>query len=183
MKKSTLYSIGHENKTIEELIKQVNYFNIQTLIDVRSKPYSKKNPQFDKLELENSLKRNKINYLYLGEQLGGIPSDLTCYTKGKVDYEKIGKKDFFIEALQTLILASQQQINLVIMCSEGNPAQCHRTKLIGEALRKSGIILNHIIRMGIVKDQYEVMAEVTGGLSITNLFGETTTFTSRKEYK
>jgi len=37
--------------------------------------------------------------------------------------------------------------------------------------------------MGIVKDQYEVMAEVTGGLSITNLFGETTTFTSRKEYK
>jgi uncharacterized protein (DUF488 family) len=182
MKKSTIYTIGHGNKTTEELIKELNSFNIKVLIDIRSKPYSKYSPHFNKFEIENNLKINNIQYVYLGEQLGGLPTDLTCYTNGKVDYEKVRIKDFFIEGLQRLISANEKEIKVAIMCSESNPSECHRTKLIGEELRKNEIIVNHITDVGILKDQYTVIYEVTKGLPITNLFGETTTFTSRKKY-
>ena len=73
------------------------------------------------------------------------------------------------------------------MCSESNPAECHRTKLIGEELKKKDIILNHITRTKktkkiILKDQITVMLEVAPNGTV-NLFGEELTFGSRKKYK
>lgn len=182
MKNSTLHTIGHGNKSIEQLIKELNSFEIKYVIDVRSKPYSKYNPHFNKNELKFSLLDNNIQYVFLGKQLGGLPTDLTCYTNGKVDYDKIKDKDFFKEGLSRLITANKKQIKVAIMCSESNPKQCHRSKLIGEELRKFGISLNHIINENLVKDQFTVMTEVTKGLPMQNLFGETVSFSSRKKY-
>ena len=182
MKNSTLHTIGHGNKSIEQLIKELNYFKIKYVIDVRSKPYSKYNPHFNQNELKFSLLDNNIQYVFLGEQLGGLPTDLSCYTNGKVDYEKIKDKDFFKEGLSRLVTAHKKQIKVAIMCSESNPKQCHRSKLIGEELRKTGISINHIINDKIVKNQYTVMTEVTKGFAMTNLFGEKMSFTSRKVY-
>lgn len=182
MEQSTLHTIGHGNKTIEQLLNELNSFDINFVIDVRSKPYSKYNPHFNKHTLEYSLKENNIKYVFLGEQLGGLPSDLTCYTSGKVDYDKIKGKDFFIEGLNRLITAHKKKIKVAIMCSETNPKQCHRTKLIGEELRRKEILINHIIKENRIKDQYIVMTEITKGLATQNLFGETISFSSRKKY-
>lgn len=182
MKNSTLHTIGHGNKPIKQLVKELNSFEIKYVIDVRSKPYSKYNPHFNQNELKFSLLDNKIQYVFLGEQLGGLPTDLTCYTNGKVDYDKIKEKDFFKEGLNRLVTAHKKQIKVAIMCSESNPKQCHRSKLIGEELRKLGIILNHIVNDNLVKDQIIVMTEVTKGLPMQNLFGETVSFSSRKKY-
>jgi uncharacterized protein (DUF488 family) len=164
------------------LIKELNSFEIKFVIDVRSKPYSKYNPHFNQNELKFSLLDSSIQYVFLGEQLGGLPTDLTCYTNGKVDYDKIKDKDFFKEGLNRLITAHKKHIKVAIMCSESNPKQCHRSKLIGEELRKLGISLNHIINENLVKDQFTVMTEVTKGLPMQNLFGETISFSSRKKY-
>ena len=188
MESSTLYSIGHGNKTMDAFLEELKFFEISYLIDIRSKPYSRYNPQFNKEQLQISLKNNHIVYAYMGDVLGGLPEDASCYTNGHVDYDKLKEKDFFKAGLQRLINAASKKIKVAIMCSESNPAECHRTKLIGEELRLAGIIVNHITRSKdksgriITKDQDAVMLEVTPN-GTTDLFGNKTSFVSRKKYK
>ena len=187
MNKSTVYSIGHGNKSIQAFIEELKYFGIKYLIDIRSKPYSKYSPQFNQNQLKHSLTEEHITYAYLGDLLGGLPDDLTCYTLGHVDYDKLKNKDFFKKGLNRLILANQRNIKVAIMCSESKPEECHRTKLIGEELRNNGIILNHITRKMnstkdlIIKSQGEVMLKVAPDGTI-DLFGEKISFISRKKY-
>ncbi len=187
MKNSTLYSIGHGNKSLDNLIEELEFFDINYLIDVRSKPYSKFYPQFNKNNIKNFLEKANITYVFMGNSLGGLPDDKTCYTNGHVDYDKLKEKDYFQKGLKRLINAHNKQIKLVIMCSESNPAHCHRSKLIGEELRKHGILLNHIVRnpkTGYIftKNQITVMQEVAPQ-GLMNLFGENIRLTSRKKYK
>lgn len=187
MKNSSLYSIGHGNKSIETFIDELKYFGINYLIDIRSKPYSKFNPQFNQNELKFALINKEITYTFLGDILGGLPEDRTCYTNGHVDYDKLKEKDFFKQGLQRLLTANDKQIKVAIMCSESKPEECHRTKLIGEELKKLGVDLNHITRSKstkkklIIKNQGQVMLEVAPNGTV-NLFGEEITFSSRKKY-
>ena len=188
MEKSTLYSIGHGNKSIETLIEELKHFDINYLIDIRSKPYSKFNPQFNQNEIKFSLLKSGITYTFMGDVLGGLPDDNSCYTNGHVDYDKLKKKDFFKNGLKRLITANEKKVKVAIMCSESKPEECHRTKLIGEELIKLGINLNHITRTKnkqkqlILKDQKDVMLIVAPNGTV-NLFGEELSFGSRKKYK
>lgn len=183
MNVSTIYSIGHGNKKTEDFIRELKAFEISYLIDIRSKPYSKWNPAFNKAELENSLKGNNISYVFLGNQLGGLPSDSSCYdSEGKVVYDLIKEKDFFKEGLKRLIQANEKKIKLAVMCSESAPGECHRSKLIGQELLKAGISLNHIISPNLEKTQETVMTELTKGLGTVDLFGNVKEFVSRKSY-
>lgn len=179
---STIYSIGHGNKTINDFVVELNSFDIKYLIDVRSKPYSKFNPHFNKNELKFKLKDEGITYAFMGDKLGGLPEDRSCYTDNKVDYEILKGKDFFIKGLQRIINAFDQGIKVVIMCSESKPQECHRSKLIGRELLKENISISHIIAKGKTKDQATVLLEVTKGLAERDLFGVETSLTSRKKY-
>ena len=187
MERSSLYSIGHGNKSVETLIEELKYFDINYLIDIRSKPYSKYHPQFNKNDIKFSLEKENITYTFMGDILGGLPDDNTCYTNGHVDYNKLKEKDFFKKGLERLITANNKKIKVAIMCSESNPAECHRSKLIGVELGKKGIVLNHITRTKntkqiITKDQATVILEVaTNGM--VSLFDGELSFGSRKKYK
>jgi len=68
------------------------------------------------------------------------------------------------------------------MCSESNPCECHRSKLIGKVLNTDNIIVNHIDENGKVKDQATVINELNKGLSAIDLFGNAINVTSRKSY-
>ena len=183
MAESSIYSIGHGRKTIEDFIKQLRAFDIKYLLDIRSKPYSKWSPHFNQHFLEMELKKNGISYVFVGESLGGLPEDSSCYDRdGKVVYDLIKEKDFFKKGLERLITANQQKINLAIMCSESKPEECHRSKLIGQEMLRKDISIKHIISVDRSKSQQTVMNELTKGKGTTNLFGEETNFTSRKSY-
>jgi hypothetical protein len=117
----------------------------------------------------------------MGEKLGGLPNDISCYTNGKVDYDILSTKDFFQDGLNRLLVADQKGVNVAIMCSESNPAECHRTKLIGRELQKKGVNLRHIVGVGQEKSQDCVIGELTDGWGLVNLFGEES-LTSRKQY-
>jgi len=155
-----IYSIGHGNKKIDVFLNELNSYNISHLVDVRTSPYSKYNPQFNREMLKNDLEKVGITYVYLGENLGGLPSDRSCYIDGKVDYD----------------------LNVAIMCSESKPEECHRSKLIGQELLKQNIPLLHIITPDKTKDQITLMNELTKGRGVVDLFGNETSFTSRKKY-
>jgi uncharacterized protein (DUF488 family) len=183
MNETTIYSIGHGNKRIEDFIDELKSFDIEYLLDIRSKPFSKWSPHFNQAVLDLELRKHGIAYVFVGETLGGLPEDRNCYDfNGKVVYDLIKEKDFFKEGLKRLTIANDKKIRLAIMCSESKPEECHRSKLIGQELLKKNISLNHIISNKVVKSQQTVMNELTKGKGTVDLFGNVMDFTSRKSY-
>lgn len=183
MTKKPLYTIGHGNRKSEDFLALLKEFGIEYLIDVRSQPYSKFNPQYNQNDLKFLLERNGIKYVFMGDNIGGRPKDTSCYdSEGKVDYEVVKTKEFFISGIERLKTAYNKDINVVIMCSESKPCECHRSKLIGKVLNTDNIILKHIDENGKVKDQATVINELNKGLSAIDLFGNQINVTSRKAY-
>ncbi|MGQ3132930.1 MAG: DUF488 domain-containing protein [Flavobacteriales bacterium] len=183
MEKKPLYTIGHGNRKPDEFLALLKNFGIEYLVDVRSQPYSKFNPQFNQNDLKFFLERNGIKYVFMGDSIGGRPNDKSCYDDdGKVDYEVVKTKDFFVQGIDRLKTAYNKDINVVIMCSESKPCECHRSKLIGRVLNLEGIVLKHIDEKGILKDQASVINELNKGLGEFDLFGNPINATSRKAY-
>jgi uncharacterized protein (DUF488 family) len=183
MEKQPLYTIGHGNRKPEDFLSLLKSFGIEYLIDVRSQPYSKFNPKYNQNDLKYFLEQNGIKYVFMGDSIGGRPKDISCYdNEGKVNYEAVKTKEFFLEGIDRLKTAYNKDINVVIMCSESKPCECHRSKLIGRVLNNESIVLKHIDENGKLKDQATVINELNKGLSEIDLFGNLINVTSRKAY-
>jgi len=180
-----IYSIGHGSRTIEEFISLLKKYDISFLVDVRSKPASRFNAHFNHFSLLAVLKMNGIRYVYMGHSLGGMPQDESCYDKfGHVNYDTVKKKDFFLKGISRLESAFKQQLKIACMCSESSPCECHRSKLIGTALKEMSIPMVHIDRNGLLRDQDDVMREVMENDKNLDLFETTlSTLKSRKSYR
>jgi len=137
-----LYTIGHSNHTISKLISLLDERSIVNLVDVRTDPYSRYNPQFNKESLEHELSQRRMRYVYMGKQLGGRPDDPKLYKhlkpgSGEVDflhevnYPQIMQREWFQSAIQELLDLAEVDIT-TILCSEENPAECHRHHLISK---------------------------------------------------
>jgi len=175
----TLYTIGYGARPLDELVAALKTHHIEYLLDVRSSPYSKFKPELTREALEAALKARGIDYVFMGDMLGGQPRDPDCYTDGKVDYEKVRQQPFFQAGLERLRKLHERQLRAAIMCSEGRPEQCHRSKMIGEALVAAGIPVAHIDEDGQLLTQTQVMDRLTGGQ--LDFFGGPA-LTSRKRY-
>ncbi len=152
---------------------------IAYLIDVRSTPYSRYKPEFSKDALASALHRHGIHYVFMGDTLGGHPDDETCYVNGKIDYEQVKTTADYQRGIERLRNAFAQQRRVVLMCSEGKPEQCHRSKLIGATLTAADILVHHIDEKDELQTQETIIERLTGGQ--LPLFGEET-FHSRKRY-
>jgi uncharacterized protein (DUF488 family) len=178
-----IYTIGHGSRTIEEFISLLKLYQIKYVLDVRSMPYSKYFSHFNRENLKTALKQEDITYGFMGDTLGGRPSDVTCYnSEGKVDYEAVKTKSFFLEGINRLKNAYREGYRVALMCSESKPCECHRSKLIGTTLTDINIYLNHIDEKGDLKDQEEVMDELRVGFPETDLFGQSVLTSSRRAY-
>jgi len=167
-----LFTIGHGNHTIEKFIRLLEDNCIMTLIDVRSAPFSRYNPQFNKENLENTLSGNSIEYAYAGMYLGGRPTDPTCYKSHvlppegtdylyEVDYPEIMKRSWFIQGIMRLLELADEQIT-VIMCSEEDPAECHRHHLIAQYIMTEypEVNVQHIRGDGVVYSAHLIQVSV-----------------------
>jgi uncharacterized protein (DUF488 family) len=153
--KLTIYTIGHSNVTADKIIELLGKYNVQSVVDVRTSPYSKYAPQFNREMLELFLKRAGIDYYYAGKKLGGRPSDPSCYKDGQVppdgnadflrlvDYPMVMTKSWYQQGIQQLIENGKQKLTAV-MCSEEDPAHCHRQHLISQTLLKMDTEVLHI---------------------------------------
>jgi len=139
-----LFTIGHSNHNIEKFIRLLNDNGIMILVDVRTSPYSRYNPQFNKENLQSALAQHDIQYAYAGKYLGGRPSDPTCYKSRilpqegtdylhEVDYPEVMKRKWFIQGIQQLLELADQDLT-AILCSEEDPAHCHRHHMIAKYL-------------------------------------------------
>jgi uncharacterized protein (DUF488 family) len=169
-----LFSIGHGTRSLDEFLRLLKAYSINYLIDVRSVPYSSYNQQFNREKLKQFLHEHGVTYVFMGDSIGGRPSDQSCYDlKGNVDYDKVRSKPFYLEGIQRLKTAAQKDITVALMCSETKPTECHRSKLIGRSLLEEKIMLRHIDEQGNVKDQFEVWKAITKNESTMGLFGTT----------
>lgn len=162
---TTLYSIGHGQKSLDEFYEELISFGIQYVIDVRSSPFSKWAPQFNQREIANYLKSKGLVYAYMGNVIGGRPVNDFCYDeKGHFDYEKMAKEPSFKDGLLRLVTANERQFIVAVMCSESDPSQCHRSKLIGRELYENyHINMKHIVAPGGFIDEVHVIMELTKG--------------------
>lgn len=142
-----VYTIGHSNITQESFIEILKSFKIQLVVDVRSSPYSKYVPYFNRENINKSLKENNIRYLFLRNYLGGKPKDEKYYKDDKVDYDLIAKTEHYKEGIVKIMTLNRED-NLVLMCSEEDPKSCHRHNLITQSLLKKGFEVIHIRKMG-----------------------------------
>lgn len=158
MSASPIYTIGHGSRKAEVFAGLLQEAGIAYLIDVRSQPYSRHHPQFNRYTLKAFLKDYGITYVYMGDSLGGRPTDEGCYNaEGRVDYSLVRRQDFFRAGIARLRTAYEKGIRLALMCSESDPCRCHRSRLIGMALQEETIPILHIDEKGRLKDQATVM--------------------------
>ena len=177
--RTPIYTIGYGARSLDEFLALLDANRIEYLIDVRTAPYSRYKPEFSKEALEASLKAHGFRYLYLGDSLGGRPDDPTCYVDGKVDYGRVGERPFYQGGIARLQGAFAQGRRVVLMCSEGRPEECHRSKLIGATLAGLGIPVAHIDENGELCTQAQVQERLDGPQ--LGLFDEPLR-TSRKRY-
>lgn len=146
-KQKEIFTIGHSNHTLEKFLYLLKTHDIKMLADVRSAPYSRFRPHFNKKSFAQSLTTENIDYIFMGDKLGGRPKDTSCYTDGKVDYKKLASLSSFKHGI-TELLKSASYKKLAIMCAEKEPLNCHRTVLICKALKAYPIDVKHILADG-----------------------------------
>ena len=139
----TIYTIGHSDHSIEEFLALLQGHGVAVLVDVRSQPYSRWTPQFNHEGLKLAVERAGLTYVYLGDALGGRPSDLALYDGDHPCYERMAATPTFQAGLARLQGLARVSV-VAIMCSEGDHTHCHRALLIAPHLQAAGWKVLHI---------------------------------------
>jgi len=129
-----VWTVGHGSRSTEQLLNMLKESKVDTVADIRRWPTSKLD-RFKRENLEQWLREAGIDYVWMGETLGG-------YRKG--GYENYMRTESFKRGLEDLLkLASKKRVCL--LCLEPNPRGCHR-RFISRALHQEGIEVAHILR-------------------------------------
>lgn len=157
-----------------DFIALLKQHKIAALCDVRSVPYSSRNPQFNRELLKKALKAHNISYVFLGEELGARPKDPACYVEGKAIHQKITDSTLFKTGLERIKFGMQKGYVLALMCAEKDPMTCHRSILICRNLRVQGIDILHIIDHDTTETQADLERRLTAELKLhPDLFEDT----------
>jgi len=151
-----LFSIGHSTHTLEALVSILKRHGVTEVADVRSTPYSRFNPQFNRDSLADSLASHGIRYVFLGRELGGRPDDPACYENGRVRYDRVAATPVFQRGLDRVI-QDAAACNVAMMCAEKEPLECHRALLVAQALGDRGVAVQHIRADGTLEDHGAAM--------------------------
>lgn len=155
-----IYSIGHSNHPIERFIALLQRHGIATLADVRSTPFSRFHPQFNRAALQASLAAADIGYVFLGEELGARPRETEYYDQDRVSYRKLAASERFRQGLERLRALKPPA---AMMCAEKEPLDCHRTLLVARELEKLGVAVTHILPDGSLETQYAAGERLLAG--------------------
>ena len=150
-----MFTVGHSNHPAETLSGLLKRHGIEVVADTRSRPYSRHVPHFNARALEAALSVGGIGYLFLGRELGGRPEGEEFYdAEGRVDYALLERSRPFLDGISRLEKEIRTRA-VALLCSEENPAGCHRRLLVGRALDERGIVVRHIRRDGSVQTEGE----------------------------
>jgi uncharacterized protein (DUF488 family) len=142
-----VFTIGHSTQPWARFIALLKQHDITALADVRSKPYSRMNPQFNREDLKEALRESGICYVFLGKELGARSTDRSCYDHGKVQFSRLAGTELFAKGL-VRVREGAKKHRIAMMCAEKEPLECHRTILVSRHLMNGGIEVRHILGDG-----------------------------------
>jgi uncharacterized protein (DUF488 family) len=136
-------------------------------VDVRSSPYSKRAPHFNRMATTELLSGLRIRYFFGGKSLGGRPADRALYDEtNRASYVKMARTDQFRSAIEQLRSWSASA-KCVLMCAEAEPLECHRFLLIGRALSNLGVEVQHILPNGRLESHADGELRLVARLGLT----------------
>lgn len=141
-----IYTIGHSNYTLERLIDMLNYYKINVVVDIRGTPYSKYNTQFDKEMIRYSLTKAGFIYIYMAKELAAKRLNKESYNnEGYCDFTKVIYEEEFLQGIDRLRDGCKKGYNIALLGAMQDPIRCHRSILVGRALRDAGFTVRHIL--------------------------------------
>jgi uncharacterized protein (DUF488 family) len=160
-----IYTIGHSKHPLERFLALLQQHGIEALADVRSTPFSRFNPQFNREKLQAALAGAGVRYVFLGEELGARSKDPACYDDGRVSYVKLAASEIFRKGLDRL-LTGMREHRIALMCAEREPLDCHRTILVARELERAGVPVTHILQDGSLEPHRCAMERLAADLKL-----------------
>lgn len=162
---SEILTIGHSTQSISDFLALLAQQHVTALADVRSAPYSRHNPQFNRESLSAALKDKGIKYVFLGKELGARSDDECCYVDNKVSYALLAKTKLFQKGIAR-ILEGASSYRVALMCAEKDPLDCHRTILVARELVRRGEGVSHILSDGRLESHADAISRLVRRLGI-----------------
>lgn len=142
----TLFTIGHSTHQWETFLRLLKHHGITAIADVRSQPFSRL-PQYNHDVLAANLKREHIQYVSLGRELGARRDEQECYVDSQAVYERVAQLPQFRKGIDR-VLRGIKHFTIALMCAEKEPLNCHRTVLVCRHLQRHSLHIQHILADG-----------------------------------
>jgi len=166
-------TVGHSSHDLAHVLSLLRTHEITVLADVRSAPYSRFSPQFNRQDLERALQAHGVTYEFLGQRLGGRPDDPECYDEsGHVIYDRLEETAEYRAGIDEILAVAAIGQRVCLMCSEEDPAICHRALSIGHFLTERGVLVEHIRGNGQVEEQGDLQGKAINKPLQFSLFEE-----------
>ena len=142
-----VFTIGHSDHSLEAFLALLSNHGVTAVADVRSAPFSRFCPQFNRGPLCAALKDHGIRYTFLGQKLGGRSPDPSHYRDRRTRYELVARTSRFRDGVDRVV-AGAARYRIALMCAEKEPLDCHRTLLVAPALAARGVAVVHVLADG-----------------------------------
>lgn len=141
-----IYTVGHSNYSVDRLIDMLKKYDINCVVDIRGTPYSKYNVQYNKETIRNTLISAGFVYIYMAKELAAKRENKESYNKeGYSDFEKVCKEEDFLAGIERLKNGCIKGYRIALLGAMQEPIRCHRSILVGRALREYGFEVKHIL--------------------------------------
>ncbi len=170
-----IFTVGHSTTSQDTVVAWLKSHDVDVLLDVRSSPFSRYAPQFNRPALAEWIAFAGMRYVFGGKSLGGRPEDESMYEHGRASYSRMSKSHSFAAALRRLVVLAKAH-SVALLCAEPDPLECHRFLLVSRVLHLNGIGVTHILPGGLAEEHADAERRMvrTLGLSQGNLFDVTT---------
>ena len=159
-----ILTVGHSNHPWDVFVGLLQRHAVTALVDVRSVPHSRFNPQFNRNRLKRELAPCGVQYVFLGRELGARSDDPACYDEtGRVQYARLARKPAFRRGVDRVIQEAERN-RIALMCAEKEPLSCHRTILVAPALERRRVEIQHILADGTLEPHDHAMQRLIDSL-------------------
>jgi uncharacterized protein (DUF488 family) len=163
--KNPVLTIGHSTHALDSFVTLLRRHEVTAVADVRSAPYSRFNPQFNREALDQTLRACGMKYVFLGRELGARSDDPSCYENGRVQYARLARSELFRAGIERVMHGADDH-RIALMCAEREPLECHRTLLVARTLDALDVPVMHILSDGRAESHNAAMGRLLNLLGL-----------------